>query len=1171
MPVRVESQAEPIPGYKLIERLGGGGFGEVWKAEAPGGLMKAIKFVYGSVETLDTEGARAEQELKALSRVKTVRHPFILSLERYDIIDGQLLIVMELADRNLWDRFRECRNHGLVGIPRDELLGYMQEVAEALDLMNLQYDLQHLDIKPQNLFLVHNHVKVADFGLVKDLEGIKASVTGGVTPVYAAPETFDGWVSRFSDQYSLAIVYQELLTGQRPFSGNNTRQLIIQHLQGDPNLESLPECDRDLVARALAKNPSDRHPNCLAFVQALRVADKDARQIPLSNFPDLSITPSSSTTLVRADGMGHMAPSDALATTDLAQSGEAGDGDAVTMKAGSAAAGRQEECGDGVLMPAVVLGLGRLGQGALLRLRKELYTRHGNGLDFPHLSLLALDTDPESLHQSSSAGNQLTLDDLLLARLNRPARYIRARDSLPPVEEWLDTKMVHRIPRSLVTTGIRALGRLAFIDHYRTIVARLQRDLERVTAKASLDAAAKRSGLALRSNWPRVYIVTSLAGGTGSGMFLDLAYVIRAVLRSLGYTRQEVVGLFFLPAVDDKAEAALPLANTYAALLELNHFMVSGQPFTARYEARNRALQDKDPPFSRCVLIPLPAGSESASLSSLTGMAGDYLYRELFTSLGRAADAARADPQHGAGNGQPAKTGPGLPPRLRFQSFGLQVLSSPRRGLIRHAAERLCRTLTEKWTAASAEEQLAEIRQHLIHHLQSHQLNPQGMMEQLETACTKELGQDPREMFEQWMAPLDQKGGTLPDPKQVRQVLQQTDHLLGAGGEANALRPGQITNMLRDRAEKVVRRSGPALTSFVLQYLNVPGYRWGAADQALKHVVACFQDWLQHLETQAQELGKQVAEIAERLHKMLLAEGDKPLGGAKSGEHRHSQLANAIRDHLSRYPTLRYQHVLLQRLIGIYVSMRGHLTDQSKELGFFRNRLKDLQQLFPGPENASNAPDPLRPRRSRYQKLLLKGAASFSWAVEQVVQAVTGEEQVRLDHLIQEAVQTQFTGVAQICQMPAERLKQVQTVMIEQAEAFLEQHLPQQDAAELFLKQQADEHTMHNEIQGSYDDAIPALAEQHVTFAREVGLLAVPDTDSGRQLTQTISTLLPAIQAAPTSNKDEFVFYRECMGVELKDLKQFGPVAREAYERSRSLEHFTPHSRLDMQRWKEIL
>src|SRR5438046_1601544 len=127
MAVRIESAAEPIPGYRLIERLGGGGFGEVWKAEAPGGLFKAVQFVYGDLQAADEDGARATQDLKALTRVKTVRHPYILSLERFDIIDGQLLIVMELADRNLWDRFRECRIQGLPGIPRDELLGYLEE------------------------------------------------------------------------------------------------------------------------------------------------------------------------------------------------------------------------------------------------------------------------------------------------------------------------------------------------------------------------------------------------------------------------------------------------------------------------------------------------------------------------------------------------------------------------------------------------------------------------------------------------------------------------------------------------------------------------------------------------------------------------------------------------------------------------------------------------------------------------------------------------------------------------------------------------------------------------------------------------------------------------------------------------------------------------------------
>src|SRR5262249_39524931 len=144
--------------------------------------------VFGDLNTLSTSTPTAEQELRSLMRVKGVRHPFLLSLERVDLVAGQLVIVTELADRDLLSRVRECRKQNLPGIPRPELLRYMEETAEVLDLMNQRFDLQHLDVKPQNLCLLHNHVKVADFGLVKDLSGLVASLTGGMTPKYASPE-----------------------------------------------------------------------------------------------------------------------------------------------------------------------------------------------------------------------------------------------------------------------------------------------------------------------------------------------------------------------------------------------------------------------------------------------------------------------------------------------------------------------------------------------------------------------------------------------------------------------------------------------------------------------------------------------------------------------------------------------------------------------------------------------------------------------------------------------------------------------------------------------------------------------------------------------------------------------------------------------------------------------
>jgi eukaryotic-like serine/threonine-protein kinase len=678
MSLRIEPHAEPIPGYRLIERLGGGGFGEVWKAEAPGGLFKAIKFVYGEISIDDSividdpDGSRAKQERKSLCRVKTVHHPYILSLERFEIIQGQLVIVMELADKTLWDRFKECRAIGLPGIPREELLSYMEETAEALDLMNTQYQLQHLDIKPQNIFLVFNHVKVADFGLVKDLANQQnATITGGVTPVYAAPETFDGWLSRQSDQYSLAIVFQELLTGQRPFAGSSMKQLILHHLQSAPDLSLLPVADRPIVGKALSKNPDDRYTGCLEFVRLLKtpVSVKAVPTGPEARTNAPVITPTTTATPTPMDtapnhtagargNAGPVKPADPNFSTEDAFNGQrpqilpprperlSEEGAGSGIKHPKADHGLGAPSLAGVLQPALIIGLGKLGGETLAQLRRRLVEEFGPPDAMPQLRLVAIDTDSETIQQLTTDASRppLRSNEVLLARLQRPSHYIKSREGKMPTDKWLNPKLIYRIPREQNNAGLRALGRLALVDNFRTIAKRLEGELHAATAEDSTHDSAPTKDLGLRSRTPRVYIAASLTGNTGSGMFLDVAYLVRKLLRDQGHDEAEITGLFFVPAVRRDPGSAAALVNSFASLVELHHYSQRESLFSARYEGKD-SLTESGPAFQRCILLELPESKGQApgdNLAALT-QAGDFLCRDLTTELGSAIDEQRRE------------------------------------------------------------------------------------------------------------------------------------------------------------------------------------------------------------------------------------------------------------------------------------------------------------------------------------------------------------------------------------------------------------------------------------------------------------------------------------------------------------------------------------------------
>jgi serine/threonine protein kinase/formylglycine-generating enzyme required for sulfatase activity len=263
-------------GFRKRKLIGHGGFGEVWSAETQGGgFPVAIKIILKSLEH-----AEAQRELKALELIKNLSHPFLLQTREYWSHEGRLYIVMELADCSLRERFRACRREGHNGIPLAELLPYLRESAEALDYLHSEH-VHHRDIKPENILLLKGHVKVADFGLASELEKRRlATISGSNTPLYAAPEIDRRKVSPHSDQYSLAMTYAELRLGRAPFEAQSLYELVILKNTEMPDLVGLEDNEKEILFKALAKDPDQRYPTCREFFHALEQTLTSALAVP---------------------------------------------------------------------------------------------------------------------------------------------------------------------------------------------------------------------------------------------------------------------------------------------------------------------------------------------------------------------------------------------------------------------------------------------------------------------------------------------------------------------------------------------------------------------------------------------------------------------------------------------------------------------------------------------------------------------------------------------------------------------------------------------------------------------------------------------------------------------------------------------------------------------------
>jgi serine/threonine protein kinase len=1173
MSIVAGNRRELIPGYRLLERLGHGGFGEVWKAEAPGGLLKAVKIVYGTIDGIGEFDAPARQELKALERVKGVRHPFVLSLERFDIVEGQLVIVTELADKHLGDRFNECRAQGLPGIPRAELLRHMAEAAEALDLMNLEYQLQHLDIKPQNLFLVYNHVKVADFGLVKDLAGMRTQMTSGITAGYAPPETFEGLVSPFCDQYSLAIVYQELLTGQLAFSGSNPRQLMMQHVTAAPNLEPLPEEDRPVIGRALAKKPEDRFPSCGELLRALTsgaqaVAASAPVPSPRVETTNVVAAPPEDQTVFTGPVRQSSPDSTPVATRPqpAPEPRPASPIQAEQVRSPSL----PEVLGDGLLFPALVVGLGSAGRDALRCLRKAMCKRwRADGL--PNVRLLLLDADPDELAKATQGDADTSLrGQTLLARLQRPSYYLKPGRERTILERWLVPESLVQLPRDQTTPGSwRVLGRLAFAANSTAIASRLDTELNACSDEEMLEATAKQTSLGLRTNQPRVYIIGDLGDGTGSGMFVDVAYMARQRLRQMGYGHPQVVALLQLPAVESAGEKARLTANAFAALTELDYFSARTTVFAGYYLDQGSPAPDPGAPFSRCFVLPVPRGEERVSRQELANRTGEFLVRELATPLARVTDEARSQRDRGRaaatrGGVPSASPGGSRTPQagLICQTFGAYWFAVPRRLLLQRVARCLCHRLVQSWRAENPQQRQTKVQTWIEQQLAQCHLTPEELATEVMTETARILAQSPEAAIQAVLANYgkDASKDIGGNPALAAEAIAAIEEFVGKPGSDVSTAPASLADFLAQAASGLASQLEERLAEMALRGLVEPHFRLlGLQDLVQGRLTATLTEVGRANRTAAEKLvhraatqHSQIASVVEALRK-----------GSFWGWGKKDRLAAELLELLQGYGMFRYRAMIHQALSVVYEDLHANLHRYLRRVDCCRGRITQFLQVF---EDSAAAQAHVDLGLGQY--LLPAGCRTLPEAVEQILSCLSPEELDDINRRVQALIGRAFQEQVHVCTAPADFFKELEEQVLREVTSLSEAPLGRAHAAEVYVAQRGQDDQAVGELAGAFDEAVPELATSRPAPQDELNILAVPPGVEGERFRGLVQQALPDQTFVPALSTDDIVFYREVLRLSPADLPQKGQAAAKVYQQFLTGDPLTPHSRTDITDWR---
>ena len=263
-----------IGNYRIIEEIAAGSFGRVYKGVHIYLTKRivAIKLLHRAYLGSQKERENFLQEAQLLEMLK---HPNILPILDVGVEDGIPYFVVEYAPNgSLRDHLRAAHPHPL---QVDVALNILTQIGQALFYAH-QQNIIHRDLKPENiLFNTRGDALLDDFGIAVILSTPRTTPVDVIgSPLYMAPEQFDGMISKRSDQYALAVIAYEMLTGRNPFVGLNAAVMAFKHQTEEPVAPTqfnpyLPVPIERAILKSLSKDRAGRYPDVQAFVTAIHM------------------------------------------------------------------------------------------------------------------------------------------------------------------------------------------------------------------------------------------------------------------------------------------------------------------------------------------------------------------------------------------------------------------------------------------------------------------------------------------------------------------------------------------------------------------------------------------------------------------------------------------------------------------------------------------------------------------------------------------------------------------------------------------------------------------------------------------------------------------------------------------------------------------------------------